>query len=194
MEIILDESGYSKMLKEKKDLESEGRIENLKELIRGMHDFENLQGFLEHVALATSIDQDWEGEKVSLMTMHAAKGLEFDVVFLPGWEEGLFPHQKSLEEKGDLALEEERRLAYVGITRAKKESFISFVMNRMYRGDWVDSLASRFINELPEKNIKKEEILENSSEDFFFNQDIEYNEGVKSPGWLRLQKKIKRIK
>ncbi len=194
MEIILDESGYSKMLKEKKDLESEGRIENLKELIRGMHDFENLQGFLEHVALATSIDQDWEGEKVNLMTMHAAKGLEFDVVFLPGWEEGLFPHQKSLEEKGDLALEEERRLAYVGITRAKKESFISFVMNRMYRGDWVDSLASRFINELPEKNIKKEEILENSSEDFFFNQDIEYNEGVKSPGWLRLQKKIKRIK
>ena len=103
-----------------------------------MHDFDNLQGFLEHVALATSIDQDWEGEKINLMTMHAAKGLEFDAVFLPGWEEGLFPHQKSLEEKGELALEEERRLAYVGLTRAKKESFISFVMNRMYRGDRVD--------------------------------------------------------
>ncbi len=195
MEIILDESGYSKMLKDKKDLESEGRLENLKELIRGMHEFDNLQGFLEHVALATSIDQDWNGQKVNLMTMHAAKGLEFDVVFLPGWEEGLFPHQKSLEEKGDLALEEERRLAYVGITRAKKESFISFVMNRMYRGEWVDSLASRFIEELPEKNIEKEEMKEQNNEDFFFNQDIDYNEGVRSPGWARLQKnKLKRIK
>ena len=195
MEIILDESGYSKMLKDKKDLESEGRLENLKELIRGMRDFDNLQGFLEHVALATSIDQDWDGEKVNLMTMHAAKGLEFDAVFLPGWEEGLFPHQKSLEQKGDLALEEERRLAYVGLTRAKKESFISFVMNRMYRGDWVESLASRFIDELPEENIKKEEINEQNSEDFFFNQDVDYNEGIRSPGWARLQKKkLKRIK
>ena len=195
MEIILDESGYSKMLKDKKDLESEGRLENLKELIRGMHDFDNLQGFLEHVALATSIDQDWDGQKVNLMTMHAAKGLEFDAVFLPGWEEGLFPHQKSLEEKGDLALEEERRLAYVGLTRAKKESFISFVMSRMYRGDWVDSLASRFIDELPEENIKKEEVKEQNNEDFFFNQDIDYNEGIRSPGWARLQKrKLKRIK
>ncbi len=195
MEIILDESGYSKMLKDKKDLESEGRLENLKELIRGMHDFDNLQGFLEHVALATSIDQDWEGEKVNLMTMHAAKGLEFDAVFLPGWEEGLFPHQKSLEEKGDLALEEERRLAYVGLTRAKKESFISFVISRMYRGDWVESLASRFIDELPEENIKKEDIKEQNSDDFFFNQDIDYNEGIRSPGWARLQKKkLKKIK
>jgi len=189
MEIILDESGYSRMLKDKKDLESEGRLENLKELIRGMREFDNLQSFLEHVALATSIDQDWDGQKVNLMTMHAAKGLEFDVVFLPGWEEGLFPHQKSLEEKGDFALEEERRLAYVGITRAKKESFISFVMNRMYRGDWIDSLASRFINELPEKNIKKEELVESNNEDFFFNQDVDYNDGIRSPGWARLQKK-----
>ena len=195
MEIILDESGYSKMLKDKKDLESEGRLENLKELIRGMHDFDNLQGFLEHVALATSIDQDWDGKKVNLMTIHAAKGLEFDAVFLPGWEEGLFPHQKSLEEKGDLALEEERRLAYVGLTRAKKESFISFVMSRFYRGDWVESLASRFIDELPEENIKKEEIKEQNHEDFFFNQDVDYNEGIRSPGWARLQsKKLKRIK
>ncbi len=195
MEIILDESGYSKTLKDKKDLENEGRLENLKELIRGMHDFDNLQGFLEHVALATSIDQDWDGKKVNLMTIHAAKGLEFDAVFLPGWEEGLFPHQKSLEEKGDLALEEERRLAYVGLTRAKKESFISFVMSRFYRGDWVESLASRFIDELPEENIKKEEIKEQNHEDFFFNQDVDYNEGIRSPGWARLQsKKLKRIK
>ena len=195
MEIILDESGYSKMLKDKKDLENEGRLENLKELIRGMHDFDNLQSFLEHVALATSIDQNWEGEKINLMTMHAAKGLEFDAVFLPGWEEGLFPHQKSLEEKGDLALEEERRLAYVGITRAKKESFISFTMNRMYRGEWIDSIASRFVNELPEENIEKQDIKEQSADDFFFNQDLDYNEGVRSPGWARLQKKnLKRIK
>jgi len=143
MEIILDESGYSKMLKDKKDLESEGRLENLKELIRGMHDFDNLQGFLEHVALATSIDNDWEGEKVNLMTMHSSKGLEFDAVFLPGWEEGLFPHQKSIEEKGESGLEEERRLAYVGITRAKKLAKISFSMNRFYQGDWIDSMASR---------------------------------------------------
>ena len=195
MEIILDESGYSKMLKDKKDFENEGRLENLKELIRGMHNFDNLQSFLEHVALATSIDQNWEGEKVNLMTMHAAKGLESDVVFLPGWEEGLFPHQKSLEEKGDLALEEERRLAYVGLTRAKKEAFISFVENRMYRGDWVDSLVSRFVEELPNENIKKQEIKEETNENFYFNQDIDYNEGIRSPGWNRLRnKKLKRIK
>ena len=194
MEIILDESGYSKMLKDKKDLENEGRLENIKELIRGMHGFDSLQGFLEHVALATSIDKEWDGEKVNLMTMHAAKGLEFDAVFLPGWEEGLFPHQKSLEEKGDSALEEERRLAYVGITRAKKESFISFVTNRLYRGDWIDSLPSRFIDELPEDNINKEELKEQSNEDLFFNQDIDYGEGIRSPGYARLRKKIKRIK
>ena len=194
MEIIFDESGYSKMLKDKKDLENEGRLENIKELIRGMHDFDNLQGFLEHVALATSMDQNWDDEKVNLMTMHASKGLEFDAVFLPGWEEGLFPHQKSLEEKGDLALEEERRLAYVGLTRAKKESFISFVMSRMYRGDWVDSLPSRFVDELPEENIKKNEVKDQNDEAFFFNQDVEYNEGIRSPGYARLQKKLKKIK
>ena len=166
-----------------------------KELLNAMKEFDNLESFLEHVALATSVDQDWEGQKVNLMTMHAAKGLEFDVVFLPGWEEGLFPHQKSLEEKGDFALEEERRLAYVGLTRAKKESFISFVMSRMYRGDWIESLASRFIEELPDDNIQKESIKEQNNEDFFFNQDTEYNEGTRSPGWARLQRKnLKRIK
>jgi DNA helicase II / ATP-dependent DNA helicase PcrA len=189
MEIILDESGYSKMLKDKKDLESEGKLENLKELVKGMHDFKNLENFLEHVALATSVDKDWEGQKINLMTMHAAKGLEFDVVFLPGWEEGLFPHQKALEEKGDLALEEERRLAYVGITRAKKEAFISFAMGRMYHGDWIDSLQSRFIDELPKKSIKKIEFEDKQNEDFDFNQDISYDSGIKSPGWARLLRK-----
>ena len=194
MEIILDESGYSKMLKDKKDLESEGRLENLKELIRGMHDFDNLEGFLEHVALATSIDQDWDGQKVNLMTMHAAKGLEFDAVFLPGWEEGLFPHQKSIEEKGQSGLEEERRLAYVGLTRAKKLAFVSFSMNRFYQGDWIDSMASRFVEELPEKNLEKNTFFDNedkNEEDFEFNQDFEEQNEIRSPGWIRYQKRIK---
>ena len=119
LKIILDESGYSAMLKNKKDLENENRLENIKELLSAMKEFDNLENFLEHVSLATSVDQEWDGEKINMMTMHAAKGLEFDVVFLPGWEEGLFPHQKSIEEKGQSGLEEERRLAYVGITRAK---------------------------------------------------------------------------
>ena len=190
MQIILDESGYSEMLKNKKDIESEGRLENIKELLRGMREFENLESFLEHVALATSIDQNWEGKKINLMTMHAAKGLEFDIVFLPGWEEGLFPHQKSLEEKGDLALEEERRLAYVAITRAKKRAYISFSMNRFYQGDWIESLASRFIDELPKENIKKNNMTEENIYDFEFNQDISYENEIRSPGWLRLQKKL----
>ena len=191
LKLVLDESGYSTMLKNKKDLENENRLENLKELLRAMQDYDNLQNFLEHVALATSMDQDWEGAKVNLMTMHAAKGLEFDVVFLPGWEEGLFPHQKSLEEKGDFALEEERRLAYVGITRAKQEAYLSFAMKRAYHGDWMDALPSRFINEIPEEGIEKNEVnIEKEIDDFEFNQDnaIEYNEEYRSPGWNRFKK------
>ena len=190
LKLILDESGYSSMLKNKKDLENENRLENLKELLRAMQDYDNLQSFLEHVALATSIDQEWEGAKINLMTMHAAKGLEFDVVFLPGWEEGLFPHQKSLEEKGDFALEEERRLAYVGITRAKKEAYLSFAMKRAYHGDWMDALPSRFINEIPDESVEKNEIGLNDNEDFEFNQDnsIEFDEEYRSPGWDRYRK------
>ena len=194
LQIILDESGYSSMLKNKKDLENENRLENIKELLSAMKEFDNLESFLEHVSLATSIDQDWDGQKINLMTMHASKGLEFDVVFLPGWEEGLFPHQKSIEEKGDKGLEEERRLAYVGITRAKKKAYISFSMNRFYQGDWIDSMASRFIDELPEKFIEKNAFtddVENHIEDFEFNQDFEVEEGTRSPGWLRYQKRIK---
>ena len=193
LKIVLDESGYSAMLKNKKDLENENRIENLKELLRAMHDYDNLQGFLEHVALATSIDQEWEDEKVNIMTMHAAKGLEFNTVFLPGWEEGLFPHQKSLEEKGDFALEEERRLAYVGITRAKKKAYISFAMQRSWHGEWMDSLPSRFVSELPEDGIEKNEgPVKEISEDFDFNQDnlLDDNEEYRSPGWARLKKKL----
>ena len=193
LKIILDESGYSEMLKNKKDLKNENRLENLKELLRAMRDYDNLQGFLEHVALATSIDQKWEDERVNIMTMHAAKGLEFDVVFLPGWEEGLFPHQKSLEEKGDFALEEERRLAYVGITRAKKEAHISFAMQRTYHGEWMDSLPSRFVNEIPEDSVEKnEDPIREVPDDFDFNQDqsFESDEEYRSPGWARLKKKL----
>ena len=195
LQIILDESGYSAMLKNKKDLENENRLENIKELLSAMKEFDSLESFLDHVSLATSIDQDWEGEKINMMTMHAAKGLEFDVVFLPGWEEGLFPHQKSIEEKGESGLEEERRLAYVGITRAKKRAIISFSMNRFYQGDWIDSMASRFIDELPEKNLEKNSFFDENTEilnEFEFNQDVEFDEDTKrSPGWIRYQKRIK---
>ena len=194
LQVVLDESGYSAMLKNKKDVDNENRLENIKELLSAMKEFDNLESFLEHVSLATSIDQEWDGEKVNMMTMHAAKGLEFDVVFLPGWEEGLFPHQKSIEEKGQNGLEEERRLAYVGVTRAKKKAIISFSMNRFYQGNWIDSMASRFIEELPEKYLEKNSFFEDETqevEDFDFNQDFEIEEGTRSPGWIRYQKRIK---
>jgi DNA helicase-2/ATP-dependent DNA helicase PcrA len=194
LQIILDESGYSAMLKNKKDVDNENRLENIKELLSAMKEFDNLESFLEHVALATSVDQEWDGEKVNMMTMHGSKGLEFDVVFLPGWEEGLFPHQKSIEEKGQKGLEEERRLAYVGITRAKKKAVISFSMNRFYQGDWIDSIASRFIEELPEKHLEKNSFFDeetNEVEDFDFNQDFEIENEKRSPGWIRYQKRIK---
>ena len=178
------------MLKNKKDLENENRLENIKELLSAMKEFDNLESFLEHVALATSIDQNWDGEKINMMTMHAAKGLEFDVVFLPGWEEGLFPHQKSIEEKGQNGLEEERRLAYVGITRAKKEAYLSFAMKRAYHGDWIDALPSRFINEIPEESVEKNESSFSVNEDFDYNQDnvIDFDDEYRSPGWDRYKK------
>ena len=192
LQLVLDESGYSSMLKNKKDVENENRLENIKELLSAMKEFDNLESFLEHVALATSVDQDWDGEKINMMTMHGSKGLEFDVVFLPGWEEGLFPHQKSIEEKGQNGLEEERRLAYVGITRAKKKALVSFAMNRFYQGNWIDSMASRFIDELPEEFLEKNSYFDDSrDDDFEFNQDFEDNEEIRSPGWIRYQKRIK---
>ena len=192
LQIVLDESGYSEMLKNKKDLENENRLENIKELLSAMKEFDNLESFLEHVSLATSLDQDWESEKVNLMTLHASKGLEFNIVYLPGWEEGLFPHQKSIEEKGESGLEEERRLAYVGITRAKKIAKISFSMNRFYQGDWMDSIASRFVDELPDEFLKKNNsFIDENENDFDFNQDIEFESEIRSPGWLRYQKKLK---
>ncbi len=194
LQTVLDESGYSAMIKNKKDIDNETRLENIKELLSAMKEFDNLESFLEHVSLATAIDQDWDGQKVNMMTMHAAKGLEFDVVFLPGWEEGLFPHQKSIEEKGQNGLEEERRLAYVGITRAKKKAIISFSMSRFYQGDWIDSMASRFIDELPSEYLEKNSIFEEDKaeiEDFEFNQDLDSEDETRSPGWIRYQKRIK---
>ena len=149
-ELILDESGYTQMWQQDKSPQAHSRLENLKELIRFMHEFEALQGFLEHVSLVMDVDTADGEERVSLMTLHAAKGLEFDVVFLPGWEEGLFPHQRSLDESGQAGLEEERRLAYVGLTRARRKAKVSFAQNRRNRGLWQAAAPSRFVDELPE--------------------------------------------
>lgn len=151
--LILEESGYIEMWKLDKTPEAPGRLENLKELVSGMQGYESLQEFLEHVALVLDTQNDAGGEHVSIMTLHGAKGLEFDAVFLPGWEEGLFPSQKSMDENGLKGLEEERRLAYVGITRAKKRAYISHVGNRRIYGNWVASIPSRFVDELPEAHV-----------------------------------------
>ncbi len=152
---ILDESGYSTMWKMSKEPEAPGRLENLKELLSAMEDFENLQGFLEHVSLVMENEEATSEEKVTLMTLHGAKGLEFDVVFLPGWEEGLFPHQRAMDEGVTSALEEERRLAYVGLTRARKRAMISFAANRRVYGNWQSAIPSRFVDELPKENVEQ---------------------------------------
>ena len=152
-QIILDESGYTEMWQNEKTPEAPGRLENLKELIKALEQFENLQGFLEHVSLIMDNDTGAEGEKVSIMTLHAAKGLEFSAVFLPGWEDGLFPSQRSMDESGLKGLEEERRLAYVGITRAEERCTISFAASRRVFGQSQSSLPSRFIDELPDAHV-----------------------------------------
>ena len=152
-EVILDESGYTDMWIRDKSPEAPGRLENLKELVSGLEDFNNLQGFLEHVSLVMENQENSTEDKVSLMTLHAAKGLEFETIFLPGWEEGLFPHQRSLDEEGLSGLEEERRLAYVGLTRAKKKAMIFYAANRRIYNQWQNSLPSRFIGELPDANV-----------------------------------------
>lgn len=155
-QMVLDESGYTRMWQEDKTPEAPGRLENLKELINAMGEFENLTGFLEHVSLVMENAAGADVEQISLMTLHGAKGLEFDVVFLPGWEEGVFPSQRTLDENGIAGLEEERRLAYVGITRGRQRVYISHAANRRIHGTWATSIPSRFVEELPEEHIETE--------------------------------------
>ncbi len=156
-ELVLDESGYTQMWQQDRSPQAQARLENLKELVRFMHEFDTLEGFLEHVSLVMDAGRADAGDRVSLMTLHGAKGLEFDVVFLPGWEEGLFPHQRSLDDSGNAGLEEERRLAYVGLTRARRQVKISFAQNRRARGLWQAAAPSRFVDELPEAHVQVSE-------------------------------------
>jgi DNA helicase-2/ATP-dependent DNA helicase PcrA len=153
-EVVLDESGYTAMWQTDKSPEAPGRLENLKELITAMKAFENLAGFLEHVSLVMEAVEGAQGDMVNLMTLHSAKGLEFESVFLPGWEEGLFPHQRAMDESGAAGLEEERRLAYVGLTRARKRAYISFTANRRVHGQWQSAIPSRFVDELPPDHVE----------------------------------------
>src|SRR5262245_9802667 len=152
--VVLDESGYTEMWQKDRSADAAGRLENLKELIRSMEEFENLSGFLEHISLVMDTDKSEGGEAVSIMTLHSAKGLEFDTVFLPGWEEGLFPHQRTLDDQGKAGLEEERRLAHVGLTRARRRAKIYFSANRRMHGLWSSNIPSRFLDELPEADVE----------------------------------------
>ncbi len=153
--VMLDESGYVEMWRLDKSPEAPGRLENLKELMQALREFETLSGFLDHVSLVMENEQEGDNDKLSMMTLHGAKGLEFDTVFLPGWEEGLFPSQRSMDENGTKGLEEERRLAYVGITRARRRAIISHVANRQLYGNWQSSIPSRFLEELPEEHVER---------------------------------------
>ncbi|MBM3524519.1 MAG: DNA helicase II, partial [Alphaproteobacteria bacterium] len=155
METVLDESGYTAMWQADRSADAPGRLENLKEFITALEAFDTLAGFLEHVSLVMENADGAPGDMVSLMTLHSAKGLEFDVVFLPGWEEGLFPHARALDEKGEEALEEERRLAHVGLTRARRRASVSFAANRRVHSLWQSSLPSRFVGELPEDHVDR---------------------------------------
>jgi DNA helicase II / ATP-dependent DNA helicase PcrA len=193
-EQILDESGYTAMWQADKSAEAPGRLENLKELIRSMEGFESLRGFLEHVSLVMDVEQNENLDAVSIMTLHSAKGLEFETVFLPGWEEGLFPHQRSLDESGRAGLEEERRLAYVGITRAKRRCHIWFVNNRRIHGLWQSTIPSRFLDELPTTHVEVAEV-ETSYGGYGrggygqsrFDTADPFNNSYSTPGWKRAQ-------
>lgn len=194
-EIILDESGYTTMWRQDRSADAPGRLDNLKELVRSMEEFESLPGFLEHISLVMDRDSAESNDAVSIMTLHSAKGLEFDTVFLPGWEEGLFPHQRAMDESGRAGLEEERRLAYVGITRAKKRAKIWFASNRRIHGLWQSTVPSRFLDELPADHV---EIAEQSSNyggyggggygaSRFDNRDP-FQNTYSTPGWQRAQR------
>ena len=194
-ELVLDESGYTAMWQADKSPEAPGKLENLKELVRSMDDFANMAGYLEHISLVMDTQTQENDDKVSLMTLHAAKGLEFDTVFLPGWEEGLFPHQRSLDESGTKGLEEERRLAYVGLTRARQRATISFAGNRRTHGQWNSAIPSRFIDELPAEHVEvgdTEHVGNGFASQSRFANDFTtstYN----SPGWQRAQANRSRI-
>ena len=195
LEKILDESGYTQMLINERSPEAESRLENLKELRSSMKVYDNLDEFLENISLQTSLDEEWDGDKINIMTVHAAKGLEFEVVFLPGLEEGLFPHQKSIDDNGHAAVEEERRLAYVAMTRAKNNLFMLFANNRKFFGnknidDWMPSMPSRFIDEIDKEFIEITDNVINENNDFEFSQEIQVSSSKNSPGWLRMKKNI----
>jgi len=187
--IVLDESGYTEMWKNDKSAQAAGRLENLKELVRSMEQFENMQGFLEHVSLVMDVIEGGEVDAVSLMTLHSAKGLEFDTVFLPGWEEGILPHQRSLDESGLSGLEEERRLAHVGITRAKQRAYISYASRRLTHGMWNSNLPSRFLNELPEEYVEKVDGGGSYAAQIQsrFDRTDPFASGYSTPGWQRAQ-------
>src|SRR5262245_25353645 len=191
-EIVLDESGYTDMWQKDRSADAAGRLENLKELVRSMEEFENLQGFLEHIALVMDREATEAEQAVNIMTLHSAKGLEFDCVFLPGWEEGLFPHQRSLDESGRAGLEEERRLAHVGLTRARKLAKVYFATNRRIHGMWTSTVPSRFLDELPEAHV---EVKEAAGGGFGmsgygasrFDEMNAFGSGYTTPGWQRAQ-------
>jgi len=193
-EIVLDESGYTEMWQKDRSADAAGRLENLKELVRSMEEFENLQGFLEHISLVMDNEKAAEADAVNIMTLHAAKGLEFDTVFLPGWEEGVFPNQRALDDQGRAGLEEERRLAHVGLTRARKRAKIYFATNRRMHGLWQTNIPSRFLDELPEVNVEVTE-----AQGGFggyggygasrFDATTSFGSNYRTPGWQRAQAK-----
>ncbi|EGP06467.1 ATP-dependent helicase [Afipia clevelandensis] len=193
-EIVLDESGYTEMWQKDRSADAAGRLDNLKELVRSMEEFENLQGFLEHISLVMDREGGVDEDAVSLMTLHSAKGLEFDNVFLPGWEEGLFPSQRTLDEQGRAGLEEERRLAHVGITRARKRAMLYFATNRRIHGSWTTTIPSRFLDELPAANV---EITESKGGSGWggsggygtsrFDNVETFGSSYSTPGWQRAQ-------
>jgi len=193
-EIVLDESGYTEMWQKDRSADAAGRLDNLKELVRSMEEFENLQGFLEHISLVMDRDGGAADEAVSLMTLHSAKGLEFDNVFLPGWEEGLFPSQRTLDEQGRAGLEEERRLAHVGLTRARRRAKLYFATNRRIHGTWSTTIPSRFLDELPAANV---EITESKGGSGWggsggygpsrFDNVESFGSSYSTPGWQRAQ-------